>query len=432
MLGYDVTDFHAEWLEFQRCAKKSLLLAPRGHGKSTICNITYVLWKLLNNPDLRVMIVSNTLSQATSFLREIKTHIETNSTFLINFGAQKGNKWTEDEIILKHRKRIAKEANITAMGVLGPVISKHYDLIILDDVVDEENARTKTGRKRLKTWFYMTLLPTLEPDGELHLIGTRYNQQDLYGELIAGQGGYKVKVAKAIKSEGNALWPEKFSVEKLFEIKSEAGSAIFNAQYMNDITAMKGSIFKEQWLRFYDVEPPYLKLYQAADLAIGESERHDYFALVTVGKDNNGNIYVLDTYRGRLSFDEQFALIRNRYQRFNSDNTPVMRVGIESVAYQEALAGRLRKNTNIPVKSIRRSKDKITRAHIFSAQLENGKIYFLGDGSQMDLIEELLLFPEAEHDDLFDALETAVSMATGDKIKYSELLGSMEKNIAPV
>jgi hypothetical protein len=70
------------------------------------------------------------------------------------------------------------------MGVGGPIISKHYDVIILDDIIDEENARTEEQREKMRVWYYKSLLPCLEPYGEIHILGTRYHPYDLYHELL--------------------------------------------------------------------------------------------------------------------------------------------------------------------------------------------------------------------------------------------------------
>jgi len=183
VLGYEAKDFHIEWFEFQMKNKQTLILAPRGHGKTTICNISYVLWFLWRFPEARVLIVSNTQSQARGFLSEIRTQIERNP-YLKDFFGTGGTKWSQDMLVLPRRERIAKEASIMATGVLGPIISRHFDLIILDDVVDEENATSDVLRKKLLTWYYKVLLPTLEPSGELHILGTRYHPDDLYQNLI--------------------------------------------------------------------------------------------------------------------------------------------------------------------------------------------------------------------------------------------------------
>jgi len=176
-------DFHKMWFDFQRKNKRTLILAPRGHGKTTICNICYVIWFLVRKPDGRVLIVSNTQSQASGFLMEIKSQMRSKPVLRQVFGRE-GGRWRDDMLILPKRRRIAKEASIVATGVLGPIISRHFDLIILDDVVDEENATSEVLREKLRVWYSKVLLPTLEPDGELHILGTRYHPDDLYQSLI--------------------------------------------------------------------------------------------------------------------------------------------------------------------------------------------------------------------------------------------------------
>ena len=89
----------------------------------------------------------------------------------------------------------------------------------------------------------------------------------------------------------------------------------------------------------------------------------------------------------------------------------VERIGVETVAYQKSLAQELRRLSLLPIININTSKDKVTRAMRRSANFENHKVYFR---EGMDDLEEcLLLFPEVEHDDLFDALDFAMTMADG-------------------
>ena len=90
-------------------------------------------------------------------------------------------------------------------------------------------------------------------------------------------------------------WPEKFTVEWLKNRRLEMGTVLFNGQYQNDVQAMKGAIFRADWLRHVDIVPDKLTVYMGVDLAISRRETADYFAVVTIGIDHKTReIYVLD------------------------------------------------------------------------------------------------------------------------------------------
>jgi len=411
VLGYELLWFHKQWLEFQMLNRQSLILAPRGHGKSTICTISYPLWRLVQDPALRILIVSNTSDQACSFLREIRSHLESNPRMRAQFGNMAGRPWSESQLNLCIRRGASKEANLTAMGVFGPIISKHYDMIILDDVVDEQNSASQAQRERLGQWYYKTLLPCLEPGGEIHIVGTRYHYLDLYGRLLSGEYKNHHRIYRAIRDVRGceaALWEEKFPLELLKEKRKEAGTVIFNSQYQNDVELMKGAIFKPEWIQYYSSPPLRLEKMLGTDLAISQKDSADYFALVVAGRErNSGKIFVLDAVHDRLSFSRQVETALNFFRKHNSPDSPVLRVCVEANAYQEAFGQKLRE-AGLPVKSVTRVKDKISRAYQLQARFENSEILFPPRSCQ-DLLQELLLFPQAEHDDLFDALEIIVS-----------------------
>lgn len=412
----------------------SMDLAPRGHGKSTIGDVDFCITKVLRNPDIRIMIGSKTQTQASAFLKEIRTHFEQNVNLIRIFGDWKksrDNVWNDKEFTVNRRTVIKKEATVSALGASGAVVSKHFDIIIGDDLVGFENARTEDQRKVLKEWFYSSLYPTLEPDGEIHILGTRYSPMDLYEDLIKSKN-YKVNVQQAITVKDGqevSLWESKFSLEKLRSIREEAGLIIFNMQYQNNTELAKGKIFKYKYFKhFEEYEVDYalnrvrvkvldaqgvpfwipVRIYMGADLAISEDEtsNNDYFVLTVIGVDKNKNIYVLDYLKERLSFNAQLNAIldygRNKFPM-------VERIGVETVQYQKSLAQEIRRLSLLPVINIQTSKDKVTRAMRRSALFENGKVWFrIG----MDDLEEcLLLFPEVDHDDLFDGLDFALTVA---------------------
>lgn len=412
----------------------SMDLAPRGHGKSTIGDVDFCITKVLRNPDIRIMIGSKTQTQASAFLKEIRTHFEQNVNLIRIFGDWKksrDNVWNDKEFTVNRRTVIKKEATVSALGASGAVVSKHFDIIIGDDLVGFENARTEAQRKVLKEWFYSSLYPTLEPDGEIHILGTRYSPMDLYEDLIKSKN-YKVNVQQAITVKDGqeySLWESKFSLEKLRSIREEAGLIIFNMQYQNNTELAKGKIFKYKYFKHfeeYEVDydlnrvrvkvldsqgVPYwipVRIYMGADLAISEDEtsNNDYFVLTVIGVDSNKNVYVLDYLKERLTFNAQL----NAMLDYGKNKFPMVeRIGVETVQYQKSLAQEIRRLSLLPVVNIQTSKDKVTRAMRRSALFENGKVWFrIG----MDDLEEcLLLFPEVDHDDLFDGLDFALTVA---------------------
>lgn len=412
----------------------SMDLAPRGHGKSTIGDVDFCITKVLRNPDIRIMIGSKTQTQASAFLKEIRTHFEQNVNLIRIFGDWKksrDNVWNDKEFTVNRRTMIKKEATVSALGASGAVVSKHFDIIIGDDLVGFENARTEAQRKVLKEWFYSSLYPTLEPDGEIHILGTRYSPMDLYEDLIKSKN-YKVNVQQAITVKDGqeySLWESKFSLEKLRSIREEAGLIIFNMQYQNNTELAKGKIFKYKYFKHfeeYDIDydlnrvrvkvldsqgVPYwipVRIYMGADLAISEDEtsNNDYFVLTVIGMDKNKNVYVLDYLKERLTFNAQLNAILD----YGKNKFPMVeRIGVETVQYQKSLAQEIRRLSLLPVINIQTSKDKVTRAMRRSALFENGKVWFrIG----MDDLEEcLLLFPEVDHDDLFDGLDFALTVA---------------------
>lgn len=412
----------------------SMDLAPRGHGKSTIGDVDFCITKVLRNPDIRIMIGSKTQTQASAFLKEIRTHFEQNVNLIRIFGDWKksrDNVWNDKEFTVNRRTVIKKEATVSALGASGAVVSKHFDIIIGDDLVGFENARTEAQRKVLKEWFYSSLYPTLEPDGEIHILGTRYSPMDLYEDLIKSKN-YKVNVQQAITVKDGqeySLWESKFSLEKLRSIREEAGLIIFNMQYQNNTELAKGKIFKYKYFKHfeeYDIDydlnrvrvkvldsqgVPYwipVRIYMGADLAISEDEtsNNDYFVLTVIGVDKNKNVYVLDYLKERLTFNAQLNAILD----YGKNKFPMVeRIGVETVQYQKSLAQEIRRLSLLPVINIQTSKDKVTRAMRRSALFENGKVWFrIG----MDDLEEcLLLFPEVDHDDLFDGLDFSLTVA---------------------
>lgn len=430
VLGLKLQPFHLAMLRYQFLHPESLQLAFRGAGKSTSCTITKTIHLLLKDPNLRILIASKTAQNASGFLKEIKNHFESNQLLAEIFGEyydlHKCSKWNDTEIEVLPRTKPNKEASITCVGVEGTIVSKHYDVIISDDLVDEENSRTKGQREKTKTWYYQTLDPTLEPPdpeiphrGEHHRLGTRYHYGDLYGHLIANELKEHHNIIPAL-FEGMSPWPEKYPPEWFNEKRKKSGIIIFNAQYQCDTEAMKGEVFQfDDCQTIPEDQVPgknELRIFMGVDLAISEKETADKFAIVVIGVTVDKSAYfVLDYFEGQLRFNAQTDKIIEYARRWDP-----IRIGIETVAYQEAQYHNLKdRNPDIRLKSVKTDKDKMVRAWKLTPIFEDKKVFFRK--AHALLVEHMVLFPNHANDDLFDAFELAVHASKmGGKRKKRE------------
>jgi len=415
VLGYQVRPFHLALLKYQFEHRDNLQLVFRGAGKSTLCTVAKSIHMLLKNPDLRILIASKTSANAEGFLKEIKGHFESNYKLIEIFGEyydpRKVTKWDNREIEILPRRKHTKEASITCVGVETTIVSRHYDVIISDDLVDEENSRTKHMRDRVRTWYYQTLDPCLEPPdpevefrGEHHRLGTRYHYEDLYGHLIKNELANDHNIVRALDDQGRSPWPEKYAPEWFIEKRKKSGTIIFNAQYQCDTEAMKGEVFQ-----YDDCQPAVaadvpsgVKLYVGVDLAISQKDSADQFAAVALAVTQQLNYYILESFAGHLRFKQQVHFLEDWFKRHD----PIF-MGVETNAYQLALAQELKdRNKDIRVLPINTQEDKITRAWKLTSLFEDKRMFFL-PGNE-GLIDQLVGFPNGRFKDLFDALDNAI------------------------
>ncbi len=189
LLGYkDLTEYtHGDVIHsLEAASKRKLIVMPRGTFKSSLCSVTYPIWLLLNNPNLRILLDGELYSNSKNFLREIKMHL-TNPYLTGLFGNFKNDTcWNEGEIIINQRTKNYKEASITASGLGAEKTGQHYDVVLVDDVNSPENSNTQEKRDRVIN-HYRYLTSILEPEGILCIIGTRYHESDLIGWVIKNE-----------------------------------------------------------------------------------------------------------------------------------------------------------------------------------------------------------------------------------------------------
>lgn len=193
LLKYDlmVPDLHGRMCKMLQDPSKpyKLLCVPRGTFKSSIASVAYPIWRILNNPNIRIMVDSELYTNATNYLREIRGHFESNERLRHLFGDYVGTVWNESEIIVSKRTNIKKEPTIVASGIGAGKTGQHYDLIIGDDLSSTKNITPESAEKVVTHYRLYTSL--LDPGGEKIIIGTRYSEIDIIGHIIQNDLGIK-------------------------------------------------------------------------------------------------------------------------------------------------------------------------------------------------------------------------------------------------
>lgn len=376
--------------------------------------IAYIIWKILVNPDIRILLLTVKHDKAQEFIEKVKYHLEYNPKIVELWGNQKStSNWTKKSITVASRKTTSasKEPNLTVSSITSEDIGGHYDLIILDDIVHEKNVATELQRRKLKRKFDEVITYMLEPQGKLLLVGTRWHKDDLYATL-SKYPHYKVFTYKAIIYEPTeeerkagkkpiVLWEERYPYEKLVQMREEKGKIVFAMQSQNEIVYSDESIFNIEKLNTFTTPPPNLRIYQGVDLASLRGK--DYFTIVTIGINDIGDIYILHYIRKHLSIAEQLRSVMEMY-----DIWKPIAIGVENQAYQSAFITELNLiDPSLPIVPISPTGSKVDRAQRLATLVDAGRVYIKEDMGE--LYDELAYFPYGEHDDLVDALVYALN-----------------------
>jgi len=170
------------------------LLWPRGGMKSTTGIAEAVQW-ILNFPNIRICFLTATDPLAVGLLEELKGHfvIKNDSPSLMNLFFPEWCVADEDFVISqgyrcpkwykKNEGTKRKESTVNAISIGGNISGRHYEVMIADDVVSNDNATSVEQCAKIVKDFSINR-KTLRPWGYVYKIGTRYLDDDMYGNDI--------------------------------------------------------------------------------------------------------------------------------------------------------------------------------------------------------------------------------------------------------
>lgn len=428
VVGTKRVDLNRQWLferirEVESDPDEHLDLWFRGAGKSSIITFGKTIQDILVNPEETVGIFSHTRPIAKAFLAQIKREFETN-TFLQGLFPdvlwsnphKEAPKWSLDDGIIVKRKGNPKESTVEAWGLVdGMPTSKHYSLMIYDDVVTKDSVTSPEMSAKVTESFSLSLNLSAERCRK-RFIGTRYHSLDTYASIME-RGTATPRVYKATKDGTLNGEPVLWTREEMQKKIADMDVYVASAQLLQDPFFDKAMGFKKDWLLFYSVlrKTSAWNFYILVDPANEKKRGSDYTVILVIGLAPDGNYYLVDGLRDRLNLTERTSRLFNFVRIWKPINTGYEKYGLQSdiehIKYvQEQEGYRFR------VTALGGQQPKNDRIRRLVPVFEQGRMYFphtlnfvTAEGKLCDLVREIiekeyLSFPVSTHDDALDAL----------------------------
>jgi predicted phage terminase large subunit-like protein len=436
LLGFKdlTTSFHykhiCKKLNEPRQKNIRLWLIPRGFFKTTILTVTRAVHLQMNNPSIRIAIISAVMANAKSMVVQIGNTYLTNERFRMLFPEYcpkkplaPETKWTESEIHIPNRGgRPVMEGTFEAFGADSTLTSRHFDHLIVDDLVTRENSTTRDQMQKIKE-FYKAIFPLRnDPLTPIDIVGTRWDDGDLYGDLEKDPDVEVIKFPSYTtlqSGEKIPLWPERYPINELMKIKSgpKMGSYLFSCLYQQDPIPQEDAVFKERYFQYFTVNPitriltrddsvsvPIGTCYMAVDGATEEG-KNDYSAIIVGFRDSNDNNYILDTYIKQTDPADLLDIMKEVFLQWSC-----VKCAAQTAVVEKMLKSFLKKKQKdekfyLPIEPLKKNTSLNKEFCIKQMQpWYEGKFVWHNEKLRGGILEEQLTrFPKAQHDDAPDA-----------------------------
>lgn len=412
-----------------------LVEAPPRHSKSLHVSQIFPAWAVGRNPDWSVIVSSYSGDLATDHGRETRNLIQNlkyQHVFKTRLApdSQAKGKWNTQKWDQERNSWVNAKGAYNAVGVGGSTTGKGAHIGIVDDSIkDRKEAESQLIRDGIWAWFRSVFRTRLTPDGRMVVMGTRWHLDDLAGRIMEdepwvdyfdflehGLGDAKwvrlslTAIAEAdeppYRSEGEALWPERYPLPELEDIKKSLGPYEWQALYQQRPVSSETQEFKPEWYQYRThTEVEQLKRKSRTltiDSAASKSEAADFtgFCDNLVDSDNAWN---LKTWKQKIAPDalieQLFSLhLANKYSRIGIEE------GMYLLVVKPFLDREMReRGIYLPVVPLKhKSTQKDVRIRGLIPVYASKSIYHI-EGECSELEFELAVFPNGKHDDVADA-----------------------------
>jgi len=402
-----------------QCRRLIINVPPRSL-KSLAASIAFPAWLLGHQPSAQIICASYAQDLADTHARHCR-RVMASAAYRALFATR-----------LSPQRQSVAEFMTTALGfrlatsVGGVLTGRGADYLIIDDPLKPNEALSQSQRVGVNDWYDHTLYSRLnsKESGCIILIMQRLHLDDLVGHVLAQEDWELLSLPAIAEVEethriwtpygpythtrhlGEALHPQRESLDTLQRIRATMGEYHFAGQYQQQPLPLGGGLVKRAWFKEYAAhERPqcFERVVQSWDTANTASELADFSVCTTWGLQGN-HIYLLDELRQRLDYPNLKRAVRAQYQQFHPDVVLIENHGSGSALIQD-----FKHEGLYAVLGIKPEGDKVMRLHAQSATIENGFVYVPKQAPWLaEYLLELTTFPKGKHDDQVDSTSQAL------------------------
>ncbi len=279
--------------------------------------------------------------------------------------------------------------------------------------------------------------------GQVLITQTRWHEDDLSGRLIdqmraeSGAIQWDILNYPAIRVDlddptdkrlvGDPLWPKKYGLEQLNQIKTSAGTRAWSSLYQQNPVPDGGGLFNDSMFEFVECPEKYDYEFITADTAYKEKQESDFTVFSHWGVIKEQLYLIKVFYKQIKSSDVEKSVepfIRGSL-KYGYRGTYIEPKGhgiyLNQVFSQRGLM--IPGDTALKEFYSDRRFDKVERANNVVPHLSHRKVLINKDiHNKEDLVSQCLSFPKVKHDDFVDTVVDALKMVYGRAISICDVL----------
>jgi predicted phage terminase large subunit-like protein len=416
--------------------KPNLLIdVPVGGGKSTIMQywLSWCFARQKNCMFLYVSFADKLIKQLAKGTRDV-----IGADFWINLFGDELN--TDD----KSRLSFSMKSGGKASGLIGttvfgtglglsagnPAVPGFSGALVMDDCMGPECITSQYMRDQIdetiRQKFYTRRRTNKTP---MIYIAQSLHLDDFPGRILKRESeDWEVLEIPARMENGESYYPKRITTKQLDDLEKRDPYTYWS-MYMQKPIQYGGTLFKEDWIRYYDHTPKneeLKKVFITVDTAIKAGEHNDYTVFSCWGLNKENDLYLLSLRRGKLESPEQRAQLKFFYKICKDRWRQLRRVYVEDKTAGTILIQEIKKdNREMAMVPIKRGGNthKVDRFQSAAAFMESGRIYFPRYGSGIAEVRgELLAYDPAEKHNKDDFIDT---MADACDVVYGKSHGSL-------